>query len=84
VSENKPIEMESVDSSNIDAIGFQEGPPAVMQIRFKGGGVYQYRGPDEVVKKHWEALKAAESKGRHFTAHVRHDKRLAVTKVDKQ
>jgi hypothetical protein len=72
-----------VQSSNIDAIGFEKGPPAVMAIRFHGGGVYEYRGADEVVTAHHAALAAAESKGRHFTAHIRHDKRLSVTKVDK-
>lgn len=82
--ENTPIAMQPVQSSNIDAIGFQQGPPAVMQIKFKGGGIYQYRGPDEVVTAHYDALKAAESKGKHFTAHIRHDKRLQTTRVDKQ
>lgn len=82
--ENTPIKMQPVQSSNIDAIGFEKGPPAVMQIKFRGGSTYQYRGPDEVVQAHYEALMAAESKGRHFTSHVRRDKRLQVVKMDKQ
>lgn len=82
--ENTPIAMQPVQSSNIDSVGFQEGPPAVLQIKFKGGGVYQYRGPDKVVKGHYEALMAAESKGSHFTAHIRRDKSLQTVRVDKQ
>lgn len=82
--ENKPIAMQPVQSSNIDAVGFQVGPPAVLQIKFKGGGVYQYRGPDDVVTAHHEALMAAESKGKHFTANIRRDQRLQVNRVDKQ
>lgn len=82
--ESKPISMDSVVSSNIDAVGFDQGPPAILQIRFRGGGVYQYRGEDQVVEDHYKALMAAESKGKHFTAHIRRDKRLTVTRVDKE
>lgn len=76
------MERKPVDSSNITSVGFTEGPPAVMEIEFKGGGVYQYTSDnDGVVKKHYDDLMAAESKGRHFTQHVRHDKQLKVQKV---
>lgn len=72
-----------VDSSNIDSVGFDAGPPAVMEIAFKGGGVYQYTSDDDaVVRAHHEDLMKAESKGRHFTAHVRRDKRLNTKRVD--
>lgn len=71
-----------VESSTMASIGFQAGPPAVMEIEFKGGGVYQYRGPDEVVTEHYNELLKAESKGKHFAAHVRRDKRLQTTRVD--
>ena len=73
-----------VDSSNIDSIGFQAGPPAILEIAFKGGGVYQYTSDDDaVVREHHAEIMKAESKGRHFTAHVRHDKRLKTQRVDR-
>jgi hypothetical protein len=77
------MDRQKVDSSNIDSIGFEPGPPAVLEVQFKGGGVYQYRSAEaNVVQEHYTELMKAESKGRHFTAHVRHDKRLQVTRVD--
>lgn len=77
------MDRQKVDSSNIESIGFQPGPPAIMEIQFKGGGVYQYTGPDDVVTQHYAEMLKAESKGRHFTAHVRHDKRLQTKRVDR-
>lgn len=77
------MDRHKVDSSNIDSIGFQAGPPAIMEIAFKGGGVYQYTSDnDTVVQEHFTEIMKAESKGRHFTAHVRHDKRLKTQRVD--
>lgn len=78
------IPMQSVESSNIAAVGFEGGPPAILQISFKGGGVYQYTSDDDtVVQEHFTEIMKAESKGRHFTAHVRHDKRLNTKRVDR-
>lgn len=77
------MERQKVDSSNIDSIGFDPGPPEIMEIQFKGGGTYQYRSAVAgVVQEHFTEIMKAESKGRHFTAHVRHDKRLTTTRVD--
>lgn len=76
-----PIQMKPVESTNIEAIGFEPGPPAIMQIQFVGGGLYQYTAQnDAVVKSHYEAMMLAESKGRHF-AHVRKDKQLITKRV---
>jgi hypothetical protein len=76
------MERKPVDSSNIASVGFEEGPPAVLEIEFKGGGVYQYRSEDDkLVKSHHDQLMLAESKGRHFTQHIRRDPQLKVTKV---
>lgn len=78
------MDRQKVDSSNIDSIGFDKGPPAVMEIAFKGGGVYRYTSDDDtVVQEHFTDIMKAESKGRHFTAHVRHDKRLKTQRVDR-
>jgi len=76
------MQRKPVDSSNIASIGFNPGPPAVMEIEFKGGGVYQYTSTDDkVVKAQYDALELAESKGKHFTKHIRKDERLTVKKV---
>lgn len=76
------MQRQTVDSSNINSVGFEKGPPAVLEIEFKGGGVYQYTAAnDSVVEAHYKALLAAESKGKHFTAHIRRDPALQTKKV---
>lgn len=76
------MQRKPVESSNIASVGFEAGPPAVMEIEFKGGGVYQYTSDDDkVVKQQHDNLMLAESKGKHFTQHIRRDKRLTVNKV---
>lgn len=81
--EDEDVERQKVDSSNIESVGYAPGPPAVMEIQFKGGGIYQYRSTVEgVIEQAHQDLMAAESKGRHFTHHIRHDKRITWTKVD--
>lgn len=76
------MQRKPVDSSNIASVGFEAGPPAVMEIEFIGGGVYRYTSSDDaIVKTQYDALELAESKGKHFTKHIRHDKRLTVQKV---
>lgn len=76
------MQREAVNSSNIASIGFESGPPAVLEIEFKGGGVYQYTSDDDkVVESHYNQLKLAESKGKHFTQHIRRDTKLKVNKV---
>lgn len=78
------MDRQKVDSSNIDSIGFDAGPPAILEIAFVGGGVYQYTSDDDaVVREHHTELLKAESKGRHFTAHIRRDKRLNTKRVDR-
>jgi hypothetical protein len=76
------MQRKPVDSSNIASIGFEKGPPAVLEIEFKGGGVYQYTSQnDAIVEKHYNDLMLAESKGKHFTAHIRRDPALVTKKV---
>lgn len=55
-----------VVSSNIKSIGFEGG---AMEIEFANGRVYRYTG--ERVKEHYDALIAAPSIGKYFSAHVR-------------
>lgn len=76
------IKRQKVESSNIASVGFAAGPPAVLEIEFVGGGVYDYTSSDDkVVEAHYKALLAAESKGKHFTAHIRRDPALRTQKV---
>ena len=76
------MQRQPVDSSNIASVGFDKGPPAVLEIEFKGGGVYQYTSQnDSIVENHYKQLLLAESKGKHFTQHIRRDPALTVKKV---
>lgn len=76
------MQRQAVDSSNIASVGFEKGPPAVLEIEFKGGSVYQYTSADDkIVEAHHKALILAESKGKHFTAHIRRDPALRTQKV---
>lgn len=76
------MQRQPVDSSNIASIGFEKGPPAVLEIEFLGGGVYQYTSQnDAIVEKHYNDLMLAESKGKHFTQHIRKDPALVTKKV---
>lgn len=57
-----------VASSNIRAIGFEDG---VMEIEFENGRAYAYTGPR--VEEHYNALRAAPSPGKYFAHNVRND-----------
>lgn len=77
------MQREPVESSNIASIGYQAGPPAVLEIEFKGGGVYQYTSSDDkIITNHYNQLKLAESKGKHFTQHIRRDPAVKVQRVN--
>lgn len=56
----------TVTSSQIVSIGHEDGR---MQIEFRNGHVYEYRGPK--VSEHYDALMAAPSIGAHFSKFVR-------------
>jgi len=60
------VEMKPVASSNIQAVGFENGE---LMIRFANGRTYRYTGPK--VAEHHEAFMKAESKGRYFAQHIR-------------
>jgi hypothetical protein len=72
------MQMVPVDSSNIHSVGF-DPEQKVMRIQFIGGGLYEYSGP--TAEKAFNDLLAAESKGKHFTKHIRHDPELKVTRI---
>jgi len=70
--------MSKVDSSNINAIGYDEKNTALC-IEFKSGGVYQYIG---VSKKDWLGLSQSASIGSAFHKLISNNLSLVVIKVD--
>jgi len=61
----KTVDMETVTSSNIDAIGY-DSDDQVLHIRFRSG-YYTY---DGVKPELYERFKASESKGKFFKAEI--------------
>ncbi len=61
------IDMDSVSSSNLEAIGYNE-EEEVLQVEFSNGTIYQYSNvPEEV----YEGLMSASSKGSYFHYEVK-------------
>lgn len=57
----------SVVSSNLKSVGF-DGDSQILEIEFRSGSVYRYRG----VSRHvYEGLMSAASKGSYFDRHIR-------------
>ncbi len=56
-----------VDSSSLRSIGYDRAT-ATLEVEFKNGGVYRYRG---VPAETWSQLRRADSMGRFFRDHVR-------------
>jgi len=52
----------SVDSSTLDAVGYDESS-AVLAVRFKNGGEYEY---DAVPESVYRGILAAQSAGKYF------------------
>lgn len=63
------MKRESVSSSNLAAVGYDE-KEQVLEIEFNHGGVYQYF---DVPKEEYEALMNASSHGEYFSANIRND-----------
>ena len=61
------MEMKPVQSSNIDAVGY-DPDTREMRIQFKGTGTYAFRG---ISAEQHRALVNAQSVGGHFAAHIR-------------
>jgi hypothetical protein len=55
----------TVKSSQLISVGYESG---VLVVEFTGGTVYRY---DEVPQETYDALMAAESKGKYFGEHVK-------------
>lgn len=61
------MEMTNVDSSNVEAVGYDEDS-STLQVEFKNGGVYQYFDVPEVV---FIGLRDADSVGRYLNANIK-------------
>lgn len=61
------IEMKSVSSSNLVAVGYDE-EEKLLHVQFKNGNVYEYRG---VPKKTYQNLMGAESLGSYFHQNIK-------------
>jgi hypothetical protein len=70
------IQMESVISSNIKAIGFKDG---TMRVAFLSGGTYEAPGAKQ---EDFDNFKASKSKGVHFSKVLK--KAFAWSKVEKK
>ena len=64
------MEMQEVESSNIAALGWDQGPEdtGCLTVRFKTGGMYIYH---DIPSDIGEGIFEAESVGRYFSQHVR-------------
>ena len=61
------MEREDVASSNIESVGY-DGDEQTLEVEFCSGSVYQYfEVPDDV----YQALKNADSVGRHFGRNIK-------------
>ena len=60
------MEMQPVKSSNVEAVGYDEGT-STLTIKFKSGGIYQYPGVDPDTHL---SLMGAESIGRFVNQNI--------------
>jgi len=61
------MERIAVESSNIKSIGYNPNSDT-LEIEFSSGGVYWYT---DVPQEIYDALMAAESKGKYFGQHIK-------------
>ncbi|RLA84132.1 MAG: KTSC domain-containing protein [Epsilonproteobacteria bacterium] len=61
------MEMIYVESSNLQAVGFDESQN-VLFVEFKHGGTYQYFGVDKSI---FDGMLMADSKGKYFDQYVK-------------
>jgi hypothetical protein len=74
----KLIPTQPVNSSNIKAIGYDEGT-RTLQIDFYNGSKYHY---SPITLDGFTALKEAESLGKYFAEHIRTNKTVTCEKVE--
>lgn len=73
----KDIKMYEVDSSNIDAIGWDE-KTGTLEIKFHSGATYQYF---PILKEIWDQFLNSASKGSYFIKQIRNTPGINATKL---
>lgn len=63
------IKMQSVSSSNLTAVGYDE-ESKTLRVTFRSGPTYEYKG---VPKRTYEELMSADSLGSYFHSNIRSD-----------
>jgi len=71
------MNMVKVESSNIDAIGYEPAKKE-LRIRFKSGQTYKYT---PVTQKGYEDFLSADSKGKYFHKNIKDNATLSFEKV---
>ena len=71
------MERESVKSSNLASIGYDE-ENNILEIEFNHGGIYQYSNVPYYV---YEELMNASSHGTFFSANIRNNKKFITEKI---
>ncbi len=71
------IKMLSMDSTNIDAIGYDK-ETQTLEIHFLSGGKYQY---NPVPEQTWKAFNIAKSVGSFFFKYIKSNATLKVTQL---
>ena len=61
------MKMTSVKSSNIKAVGYDEGK-MILRVRFYSGGTYEYK---DVPRKVWMDFITSKSLGKYFYKNIR-------------
>ena len=61
------MERQAVQSSNVASVGY-DAESKVLEVEFKGGGVYRYQG---VPAETWVGLVGAPSVGKYLGAHIK-------------
>lgn len=67
INKENNMEMISVESSNIEAVGYEE-ESATLQVEFKNGGMYQYF---DVPERVFEELRDADSVGKYLAFSIK-------------
>ncbi|MCL5743772.1 MAG: KTSC domain-containing protein [Acidobacteria bacterium] len=63
----KAIKMQPIESESIESLGY-DAASKTLHVQFRNGGKYKHL---NVSRKDYDALMAADSKGSHFSHHIR-------------
>jgi hypothetical protein len=66
-----------LQSTSLNAATYRQDQGAFLEVEFRSGAIYRYRGVPEQV---YQDLLSAESKGKYFNQHIRN--RFTYAKID--